>query len=378
MLNYFIIIFCISLIFYSVGESNASPSFPRQEIIDKPQDWQDLETQKNTKEGGESQSDIILVNYFSDGQELNATIWLRLPVSASPYTVNELTYGMLVDADNDETTGIRGVDYVIEIKWEDNKWTRIFTELSSHKEIRIIEKSELDAEFFSEKDKRFVILSANLKSMGSPDEYKVAFFTQEVTGGQIKNEIADFTSWVFVPHPDFIITTNPSPAVIRAGEEQVVEVFVESTSGFEPEIKLLPIPMENFDLDFSPNIFNMTSFGISSTSLVIEVDSQVEVRPHTFLVQADATFPSESAESQIFKDSSYKIPELKGEKITKTAKVAVTILPPIPLHQKLLDILSQAEAIIGIIISIGTAVNVYFISKFRKTKKQLETENTSS
>ena len=97
----------------------ASPSFPRQEIEDPSSDWIDLKTQSSTDEGGETLSDILRVNYFSNGKTLNATIWLKFPFSPEPAS-DELTYGMLIDADANERTGVRGVDYVIETKWKNN------------------------------------------------------------------------------------------------------------------------------------------------------------------------------------------------------------------------------------------------------------------
>ena len=102
------------------------------------------------------------------GQTLNSTIWLSFPVPKMP-TSEKLTYGMLIDADNNENTGVQGVDYIIEIRWEDKQWTRTFSEISSHLEIRTLDE-QTNYHGFSENGKRFALIDANLESMGSPEK----------------------------------------------------------------------------------------------------------------------------------------------------------------------------------------------------------------
>ena len=61
-------------------------------------------------------TDILAVNYLSDGETLNATLWLNAGISN--YTdfsykkpLNKINYGMLIDADSNSETGYRGADY---------------------------------------------------------------------------------------------------------------------------------------------------------------------------------------------------------------------------------------------------------------------------
>ena len=59
-----------------------SPSFPREEIRDRPFDWRDIDKQEGTLDGN-PYTDIRRVNYVSDGRYLNATLWLRGALNAS-------------------------------------------------------------------------------------------------------------------------------------------------------------------------------------------------------------------------------------------------------------------------------------------------------
>lgn len=371
--------FLALIVFFTITETEnvnaSSPSFPRQEIQDDVSDWIDMETLQSTEEGGETLSDILLVNYFSDGNYLNATLWLTFPVNEGPSIVDELTYGMLIDVDANENTGIKGVDYVVEIKWEDNVWTRYFTELSTHQEVKLLSKNVENFETFFDKGKKYVTLSVDLKTMGFPEIYKVSFFTQEVTDAESqKIGLADFTKWVHIPAPNFIIFTQPSPAIIRAGDDQTIEVLIQSTSEFEPEIILDTVHLENFELEFIPDRFNMTSHGLSSTGLKIKVDENTKDRPYTLLVLAKATFPTESAESQILRQTNYSIPDIVGQTIMQQSPLSISVLPAIPLHEKIIDFLGKTEAVISLVVGIGTAINIYIISIFRKKKLSQNSE----
>ncbi len=82
-LNYFVIIL-ISLIFVcfepdDIVSAMNSPQFERQEIRDDNSDWVNMVTGENLGNNGSkgpAYTDIDSINYFSDGQTLNATFWL--------------------------------------------------------------------------------------------------------------------------------------------------------------------------------------------------------------------------------------------------------------------------------------------------------------
>jgi hypothetical protein len=91
-----------------------SPSFSRQEIKDRPLDWRDIDKQETTDEGSPF-TDIRRVNYYSDGEYLNATLWLRGNTVNGSEDGPQVSYGMFIDGDSDTETGWQGVDYQTEV-----------------------------------------------------------------------------------------------------------------------------------------------------------------------------------------------------------------------------------------------------------------------
>lgn len=111
----------LSLLFYSITLSNVvntdSPSFGQQEIKNTPENWKVRSSNGDwiPAADGSSNTDILAINYFSDGQFLNATLWLNGPVGNPPNNDNDRAYGMLIDADSNNKTGWEGIDYQVEI-----------------------------------------------------------------------------------------------------------------------------------------------------------------------------------------------------------------------------------------------------------------------
>lgn len=108
-------------------------SFPRQELNVGIRDGLQVNGTANTqtkadyKDRLDNSSDIQKVTYFSDGKNLTATLWLGDVVSKIPKAegASNMVYGVLIDVDNNPTTGKFGVDYQKEIQWSNKtqKWS---------------------------------------------------------------------------------------------------------------------------------------------------------------------------------------------------------------------------------------------------------------
>ena len=61
------------LLVYTLSNIFASPQFPEQEIIDDTSDWIELDSRKSIS-AGDRFTDIISIDYFSDGKFFNFTI----------------------------------------------------------------------------------------------------------------------------------------------------------------------------------------------------------------------------------------------------------------------------------------------------------------
>ena len=93
------------------------------------------QTKADYKDKLDNSSDIQKVTYFSDGRTLNVTLWLgdTMPENPTREGANNLVYGILIDVDNNPTTGKFGVDYQKEIQWSNTtqQWNNFIAEYSS-------------------------------------------------------------------------------------------------------------------------------------------------------------------------------------------------------------------------------------------------------
>lgn len=102
--------------FYEEAVASSS-AFELQEITDENRQW--VQTYGNNDENLKcNYTDILAVNYISDGKYLNVTMWLASGFannSTSPPEYNQpfrkISYGMLIDADSNTNTGYNGADY---------------------------------------------------------------------------------------------------------------------------------------------------------------------------------------------------------------------------------------------------------------------------
>ena len=111
---FFAIDVIIFLLLHTLSNVFASPLF-EQEIIDDTSDWVNLDSREFVRTG-DRYTDIVSVDYFSDGRFFNSTIWLLFPFKELPIREN-INYGMYIDSDFDRKTGFGGIDYKIEIQW---------------------------------------------------------------------------------------------------------------------------------------------------------------------------------------------------------------------------------------------------------------------
>jgi hypothetical protein len=79
--------------------------------------------------------DIQKVTYYSDGKNLNTTLWLGNKTISDPakFGIVVLLYGALFDIDKNPTTGKFGVDFQHEIQWNNysKKWNNFIIERPS-------------------------------------------------------------------------------------------------------------------------------------------------------------------------------------------------------------------------------------------------------
>lgn len=285
-------------------ESNdpvASPAFSNEEIIDPRNDWINLDSKNYTK-GGDRSTDIVSVDYFSEGETLNATLWLYFPFKMQPRLSDEnVNYGMYIDADYDESTGYGGIDYKVELAWNNQSklWTRVLEKWSHYGDQIVLDNQTLSPNSFSKPGAHYVRLWADLDAMLSPSKYKVVFYGEVRREGSMRT---DFTRSVAIPPLELTLSTSPSSVKLRTGEHETIEVRVNTTQGYEPTVNLIAKSQsKNIVFDFTQNdtsnipvlSLRIPSYGVATVPLTITSTKNSSTGPYTFFIFANSSFPPE-------------------------------------------------------------------------------------
>jgi hypothetical protein len=216
-----------------------SPSFGLHELINENHGW--VQTYGNSESHLRSNyTDILAVDYISDGKTLNATFWLASGLKNStaalynqPFT--KISYGMLIDADSNTKTGYNGADYDFYVESVGGKLSGYLYHLSSTGGYRLIGSKINYSQPLVDPNvlQGSVNLQLDLGSINYPSKYNLLFYSAE---SYKSNEVRQFTSWVNVPPPTLQMTTSPNNIVIRQGEEQQIPARIKSTTGFSNDV----------------------------------------------------------------------------------------------------------------------------------------------
>ncbi|MFB5600822.1 MAG: hypothetical protein ACE5SW_11430 [Nitrososphaeraceae archaeon] len=328
----FILFLTTSITIYAFS---GSPFVQEQEILDNITDWIDLSKDQITT-NGERYTDIISVDYFSDGKSLNATLWLLFPFKENP-PMQEVDYGMFIDSDFNSKTGYGGIDYKVEIQWdnETKKWNKVIERWSKYGGYRIIENITNYTNFYEE-GLKYVTISADLEKLLYPQKYKVLFYADfRKSDGTL---ISDYTRWVAIPPLELGISTVPSLVELSRGLSDTIEVKINSTEGYAPTVTLSieNKPSETF-LNFHFNELRLSSYGIATTPITITSSKDAPLGPHTFYIIAKSNFPPDEL---ITVQGTHSI---AAENIIKKSVVSLKINP----EPDLFDIIQKSWEKIG-------------------------------
>jgi hypothetical protein len=355
----FLLVLIITIVLYKsvsrVDTFATSPQFGLQAIIGHPFQWYDMNNNYILSFAGDPSTSIVSVDYFSNSRTLNATLWLLAPfnetISNNDSVVN---YGMLVDADADNKTGLNGADYQVIIHGQNGTWSKVFLQYSSYSPTEanrtISEEDNYDYKKFTTKDGRYVVLSADLTAMGSPSKYRVAFYTEQKKASMW---LMDFTNWIHIPTPEFEVVPSPSSIDLRQGDKNTVLVQVKSDTGFRPLLHLFTdnrnMPA-GINLKFNSSYLSIPPSGISTANLDIQITENTPTRKYMPLIFANATFPSESfipANSS----QSYNIPIFlaKSEDLSSQSKLMLNVAPALTPMERIRDFLNTYQVIISLL-----------------------------
>ncbi len=239
----------------------------------------------------------------------------------------------MIDSDFNNDTGYQGIDYQVEIKWNDTskKWNRSFNEFSTNGHSRNITDIIDNHQNFLNKRSGSVIMDVDLKPMLFPDRYRLFFYAYSLSDGSY---LLDAVRWVYVPPPEFSVSTKPEILVMLPGEKKNVDVFINSTTGFQPIVSLNVenIP-KGINLTTGDTIIPVPPYGFATTTLTLNAEETAPAGSRTFFILANISFLNSTFYSPIVNPETHKNPILKinSESIMKRFPMVMTITDPVPL-----------------------------------------------
>lgn len=345
--------------------SALSPSFARQGIINKHSYWSIvqvrpkytlinippglMELAKNTTEckleQGPRPPGISAVTYLSDGKLLNATLWLsdpfiQPPSNASawlrqPYTEipwYQIGYYMSIHVHSVYDTG--GPDYRLGLEWNvrNGTWTKTVEEFSPISGGKVLNQK---SNYTVPLGKNYVDLSFDLRSLNYPNLYDTLFYATDfyVKDGRLCR-MADVTSRVYVPPPEFSLAALPSTVVLRPGDETNVELQLKSNTNIKSQVFLFVNGSNEIRTNIVPNEIFLSPNGVVTSLLNIRALESAKAHPYTLPIIANFSIPTE-AKSNRFSTTGEIAYGSNTQLTAQVSNFTVTVLPPFTPEERL-------------------------------------------
>jgi hypothetical protein len=340
----------------------ASPQFLEQEIIDDTSDWINLDIRDFVRTG-DRYTDIVSVDYFSDGRFFNSTIWLLFPFKESPIR-EDVNYGIYIDSDFDRKTGYGGIDYKIEIQWNNNtkKWNKVIESWSPFGKTKVLNNITGYKNFYH-KGSNYVTISFDLDKILNPEKYKVLFYA-EISKDDVY--FTDFSRWVAIPPPQLKVSTSPNSIDLMPGEKKTIEVRVNSTAGYEPTVNLLT---QNRSQKISSFLLydrlRIPSYGMVTTPLTIVTSQDISPGPYTLFIFANTTFPPEQLLKTRISNTDYRS-SIPVENIITQSSMLITIKDPQPFIEQLSNFWTKSGGFLSFIYGIIIGIIPFIYKKVKK------------
>lgn len=357
----------------TIGYSNSSvfsesPSFTRQQVLDDFYDWflndeqASLRGYKNISTNLQDckiydittdlyrfpSQDIAAITYMSDGNYVNATIWLTGSNNEDINIVNgsgttehgennltithlEKTYGITVDADS---VFDYGSDYTIAIVYAaqvPQEWARFISERSAWTEsVRTVESQLNYTNHLTTENVNGGVIpfSFNLEAANYPTSYTIYAYVTDLylINGRVCY-LHDSSAGIPVPPPKYEISMDNNSIFLRPGEEKTVKINIKTNTDIGSAIYLFSDISRSSGLvvGFIPNITTASDTGASISYMNIKALSNATVdKPYFVPVNANVSFYP-----NVFNLYSNELINLaRLQNISEYSNLTVTILPP--------------------------------------------------
>lgn len=358
-----------------------SPAFGRQEIANPWYHWTNMQSGEETNIGP-NYTNIHSVTYSSDGRFLNSTLWFPslsgLTSSNGKPSADVIAYGIMIDADLNGDSGFQGVDYELQISWNNNTkaWTQTLIEYASDgNSRRIAPAADTNFTGFNEKDKNYVKLDLDLKSILYPPRYRIFFYAYSLENN--KSWLLDPVRWIYVPPPEFSMSTSPATLDITAGDKGTIELNVNSTTGFQPTVYLdIPYLPANIGVEYENGnkTLKMPIYNVAKSSLVINSAANMKPGLHTIDVFGNVVF-----QPQYFKPPFSDSPIIiNPENITTKTSFNIKVQKALEPLEKVQQIWNQIGGVFSFIYVPAVAIIGWMLTKHAKKRQERSRERRKS
>ena len=235
---------------------------------------------------------------------------------------------MLIDADFNTGTGWDGADFQLSLEWKNpitkliDSWDKSIIEHPLPGLSRTIGSVAHNYTGFFEKNGKYVTLSIDLNSIGSPNEYRIIYYAFVKKNDGLNT--LDFSSWTDIPPPELSLVSE-NPIVLRRPSNEIVGVQLKSSTGFIPNIvNFIPIQIPStIKVKYIHNEPNLSSSGPVSFNIEVPENAPVGRYDIPLLTNISTT---ESHFPNIF-NIKY-VPPTKSDTI-KIVNLSMTILKPL-------------------------------------------------
>ena len=421
-----LLVICSILSMTIIEESFGLSSFSRQEITDGHDDWTVVKAHPGTSfpivtpsgarnaELGQNETDckraqhddymanyfhppdILSVTYLSNGKTLNATLWLSSAFTEPPSNASDwlslprpahipwymITYGMSLASHSIYDT--EGTDYAVGYAWDvlNNTWTRTVSELSPQGDYKTLELQP-NYNVFPLNAQRFINLSLDLSALNYPEQYDLIFYAFDYFIQDYRIcPMNDLTARVYVPPPEFILSSSPSSLELRPGEQKTIKVQLESNADIKSIVLFSTNQTEelkdNIEANFSSNIISVPLNGIVISKLDISALEKAEPGSYTLPIFSGVNITTEAKPRRsIFTGEIISNP--MPQNFSESSSLTVTILPSLTIPEYINSILNTWGAplkeLVGLVTAIGAAGGViYGVTIWIKKRKQIQSE----
>jgi hypothetical protein len=264
-------------------------------------------------------------------------------VTFFPPTLNSVNYGMFMDADNDNKTGIlAGIDYIFSFNKADSdkSWNKQIEQWATPTVSRIVDSAYNYTGLFGnlpgrEQEEGFVNLSVDLDAIGSPDNYRVIFFAKKGNATDVSDRVGDYTNWVLIPPSKLEISVSQNPSEIRQEESKKVELQLKSNTAFDSQTRIFIKKTPGIDVEYNSKVVKIPPFGLVTIPLNVVVSRNADVGPQTIPLSINSSFPTEVYHGPGSSNIGFKVPSTEANIVNQTSDLTVEVQKRLDAGQKI-------------------------------------------